>query len=144
MTAAEPASIVPSTPQSIAVIGLGYVGLPLAVALARGGAGPVLGYDIKADRIAALRAGRDQTGEVSAETLAAAVADGLAVSGDAALLAGRDIYIVAVPTPVDESNYPDLGPLLSACRVVGAALNLRPKPGQIVVFESTVYPGVTE
>jgi UDP-N-acetyl-D-galactosamine dehydrogenase len=141
MTAPPPLS---ETSPAIAVIGLGYVGLPLAVALAKGGAGAVLGFDIKAARVADLAAGRDRTGEVPAEALRAALSDGLAVSDDAARLPGRDIYIVTVPTPVDESNYPDLGPLLSACRVVVAALKETPKPGQIVVFESTVYPGVTE
>ncbi|MGH6932543.1 MAG: nucleotide sugar dehydrogenase [Dongiaceae bacterium] len=137
-------STAPQPPQSVAVIGLGYVGLPLAVALANGRVGPVLGFDIKVDRIAELRAGRDRTGEVAAEALKAALADGLAVTGDAARLPGRDIYIVTVPTPVDESNRPDLGALLSACRVVGAALKDSPAADQIVVFESTVYPGVTE
>jgi UDP-N-acetyl-D-galactosamine dehydrogenase len=123
----------------VAVVGLGYVGLPLAVALARHHS--VLGFDIKAERVAELRAGHDRTGEVAGAALAAA---GLALSHDPAALAGHDVYIVTVPTPVDRDNRPDLSAVVGACRSVGRALAARPVPGAIVVLESTVYPGVTE
>jgi UDP-N-acetyl-D-galactosamine dehydrogenase len=128
----------------IAIIGLGYVGLPLAVALAKAGAARVLGYDIDAGRIAALRAGVDRTGEVGSEDLQAS-AD-LAFSADRKDLAGHGTYIVTVPTPVDAEKRPDLKALLAACESVGRALAARPSRGgaPIVVFESTVYPGVTE
>jgi UDP-N-acetyl-D-galactosamine dehydrogenase len=133
-------------PAAVAVIGLGYVGLPLAVALARAGAGKVLGFDIKPERIAALEAGQDRTGEIPAADLRAALADGLAVTGDGARLRDQEIYIVTVPTPVDEANRPDLKPLEGACRTIGRALadGSATAVPPIVVFESTVYPGVTE
>ncbi len=120
---------------SIAVIGLGYVGLPLAVGLARHF--PVTGFDVSADRVAELRAGRDRTGEVAADILRSAA---LTVTGDAADVAGRDLYIVTVPTPVDSDNQPDLSLVRAASRTVGGAM----RSGAVVVFESTVYPGVTE
>jgi UDP-N-acetyl-D-galactosamine dehydrogenase len=128
----------------IAVIGLGYVGLPLAVALAKAGTARVLGFDIDAGRIAALTAGVDRTGEVEPEDLRAS--PGLAFSADPMGLAGQGVYIVTVPTPVDAENRPDLGALLAACESVGRALAARPagQGAPIVVFESTVYPGVTE
>ncbi|MEA2781167.1 MAG: UDP-N-acetyl-D-glucosamine/UDP-N-acetyl-D-galactosamine dehydrogenase, partial [Rhodospirillaceae bacterium] len=128
----------------IAVIGLGYVGLPLAVALARSGAGRITGFDIDPTRIAALTRGDDRTGEVAKADLADLPA--LSYSADAAALLDQDIYIVTVPTPVDADNRPDLGPLLAACESVGRALAARaPEAGTpIIVFESTVYPGVTE
>jgi UDP-N-acetyl-D-galactosamine dehydrogenase len=119
----------------LAVIGLGYVGLPLAVALAR--TFPVIGFDIKAERISELRAGLDRTHEVER---AALTESSLALTDDPAALAGAEVFIVTVPTPVSADNKPDLGPLLSACSLVGQAIG----PGAIVVFESTVYPGVTE
>ena len=125
----------PTMKRSIAVVGLGYVGLPVAVAF--GQRQPVLGFDIAADRIAELKAGRDRTGEVDAKALAAA---GLRFTADPAELRSADFFIVAVPTPVDGARKPDLGPLLAASRSVGAAL----KRGDIVVYESTVYPGATE
>ncbi|HSK41612.1 MAG TPA: nucleotide sugar dehydrogenase, partial [Arenibaculum sp.] len=120
---------------SIAVIGLGYVGLPLAVELAR--RFPTVGFDISEARITELRAGRDRTGEVGGPELRATA---LAVTSDAGGIAGRDVYIVTVPTPVDARNRPDLGAVLAACRTVGTAM----RQGAVVVFESTVYPGVTE
>jgi UDP-N-acetyl-D-glucosamine/UDP-N-acetyl-D-galactosamine dehydrogenase len=123
-----------STPK-IAVIGLGYVGLPLAVALARHF--PTTGFDIARARIAELRAGEDRTGELAVEALKTST---LALTDDPAILAGHDLYIVTVPTPVDLENRPDLGPVLKACATVGRAV----RPGAVVVFESTVYPGVTE
>ena len=120
----------------IAIIGLGYVGLPLAVEFGR--SRPVIGFDIDPDRIAALRAGRDATREVPAEDLAAATH--LTFTADPADLSAATIFIVTVPTPVDAHKRPDLGPLLRASETVGARL----KPGDIVIYESTVYPGATE
>jgi UDP-N-acetyl-D-galactosamine dehydrogenase len=120
---------------NVAVVGLGYVGLPLAVALAR--KHDVVGFDISARRVAALRKGVDATNEISAEELAAV---DLKLTDDPADLSGRDIFIVTVPTPIDEANRPDFTAMLSACELVGPALS----KGSIVVFESTVYPGVTE
>jgi UDP-N-acetyl-D-glucosamine/UDP-N-acetyl-D-galactosamine dehydrogenase len=119
----------------IAIVGLGYVGLPLAVALAAHV--PVTGYDIDAQRIAELTRGHDRTGEVEAARLAASA---LALTGDAARIQGHDIYIVTVPTPVDTRNEPDLRAVEGASLTVGRAL----AKGAIVVLESTVYPGVTE
>jgi UDP-N-acetyl-D-galactosamine dehydrogenase len=119
----------------IAVVGLGYVGLPLAVALAR--AHDVLGFDVSPERVADLRDGRDSTNEVSANDLRSV---GLKISGDPADLHGRDVFIVTVPTPIDEANRPDFDALLKACALVGPVLS----KSAIVVFESTVYPGVTE
>jgi UDP-N-acetyl-D-galactosamine dehydrogenase len=119
----------------IAVVGLGYVGLPLAVALAR--RHDVVGFDVSATRVADLRNGLDSTHEVSAEALRSV---DLKIGGDPADLHGRDIFIVTVPTPIDEANRPDFDALLKACAIVGPVLS----SGAIVVFESTVYPGVTE
>ncbi|MEO5774896.1 MAG: nucleotide sugar dehydrogenase [Sphingomicrobium sp.] len=124
------------TQERIAVVGLGYVGLPLAVALARNGH-DVLGFDISADRVAALREGKDWTNEVTAEELRAIA---LPVTDQAADLAGRSVFIVTVPTPIDKAKRPDFEALLSACALIGPMLRL----GAVVVFESTVYPGVTE
>ncbi len=120
----------------IAVIGLGYVGLPLAVAF--GQKLPTLGFDIDAGRVAALRAGRDDTREVSEHELAQA--DQLQISNAPTDLAACTIYIITVPTPVDESHRPDLGPLKAATQTVAAVL----KAGDLVIYESTVYPGATE
>ena len=124
------------TDERIAVIGLGYVGLPLGVALA-GAHAHVTGFDISARRIEALKGGHDWTDEVEDDALAAA---GLRFSSDAADLAGHSVYIVTVPTPIDGANRPDLGALESACATIGPHLS----KDAIVVFESTVYPGVTE
>ena len=119
----------------IAVVGLGYVGLPLAVALARRYA--VSGYDVSAERIAELKRGHDRTGEIEAAGLAAA---GLELGAEAEVMTGAEVFIITVPTPVDEHNEPDLGAILAACRAVGEHLT----EGGVVVLESTVYPGVTE
>ncbi|MBN1517888.1 nucleotide sugar dehydrogenase [Candidatus Sumerlaeota bacterium] len=119
----------------IALIGLGYVGLPLAVALAR--AYPVIGYDASAQRVQELRAGCDRTKEIEAEALRN---ERLVFTGDAAEIKNADVIIVAVPTPVDSAKRPDLSPLENACRVIGENMSR----GAIVVFESTVYPGLTE
>lgn len=119
----------------IALIGLGYVGLPLAVGLARNMR--VIGYDRSEERVNSLRSGTDWTGEVDAAELAEA---DLEFTVDAARLTEADIFIVAVPTPIDEHRNPDLSPLEDASAVVGAQM----KKGAVVVYESTVYPGVTE
>ncbi len=119
----------------IVVVGLGYVGLPLAVALARHF--DVVGYDRDPARVAELRAGRDRTGEVDNAALRTAT---LVLADDAAAIAGADLYIIAVPTPVDADRRPDLGAVVAAAETVGGAL----RRGAVVVLESTVYPGVTE
>lgn len=128
----------PLAPQRIAVVGLGYVGLPLAVLLSTRHS--VVGYDLNTSRIDELRFGHDTTGEVSDERLSAALASGLTLSSTPADLAAAHIYIVTVPTPVDADNQPDATPLISASRTVGRHLAL----GDIVIYESTVYPGMTE
>ncbi|HEY0435613.1 MAG TPA: NAD(P)-binding domain-containing protein, partial [Phenylobacterium sp.] len=120
-------------PAKIAVIGLGYVGLPLAVAFAAGN--EVVGFDVKASRLAELKAGEDSTLEVSAEALAAATH--LTLSGDPADLAACNVFIVTVPTPIDAYKRPDLTALMAASRTVGQAIG----KGGVVVYESTVYPG---
>ena len=120
----------------IALIGLGYVGLPLAVEF--GKIRPVLAFDINGDRIAELRAGKDSTLEVTPEDLARATH--IQFSQNAADLSGCGVFIVTVPTPIDTANRPDLTPLIKASETVGKAL----KPGAIVIYESTVYPGCTE
>ncbi len=120
----------------VAVIGLGYVGLPLAVEFGRHIA--TLGFDIAKSRVAALRAGHDHTLEVSEAELRSA--DKLTFADDAGELRSCDVFIVTVPTPIDAYKRPDLGPLESASRTVGRAL----KRGDVVVYESTVYPGATE
>jgi UDP-N-acetyl-D-glucosamine/UDP-N-acetyl-D-galactosamine dehydrogenase len=122
--------------KKIAVIGLGYVGLPLAVEF--GKKRSVIGFDIKAERIAELKAGRDHTLEVEAQELA--LAKHLTFTCDPDDLKGAQVYIVTVPTPVDKANRPDLSPLTSASATVGKVL----KPGDVVIYESTVYPGATE
>jgi UDP-N-acetyl-D-glucosamine/UDP-N-acetyl-D-galactosamine dehydrogenase len=121
--------------RGFAVVGLGYVGLPVALALAREFA-PVIGFDISQQRIAALRAGRDVTGEVGA----AALRDSrVRLTNDAAALADASFVVVTVPTPIDAERRPDLRPLREACALIGPRLT----PGTVVVFESTVYPGLT-
>jgi len=122
--------------KTIAVIGLGYVGLPLAVEF--GKSRPVIGFDINKGRIDALRTGRDATREVSADELTAA--DHLTFTTDPADLAAASIYIVTVPTPIDTHKRPDLTPLIKASKMLGRVL----KRGDIVIYESTVYPGATE
>jgi UDP-N-acetyl-D-galactosamine dehydrogenase len=122
--------------KTIAVVGLGYVGLPLAVEF--GKKFRTIGFDLSPEKIAAYRTNIDPTGEVSSAELKAATL--LEVSTDPSAIAEADIVIVAVPTPVDEAYQPDFTPLISASRTVGQHL----KPGAIIVFESTVYPGATE
>lgn len=123
--------------KKIAVIGLGYVGLPLAAAFAE--KYEVVGFDINAERIAELNAGVDRTLELSGEQLAA-VKGRLSYTDRVAEIADAQIYIVTVPTPIDANNRPDLTPLVRSSESVGGVL----KKGDIVIYESTVYPGVTE
>ena len=120
----------------IAIIGLGYVGLPLAVEF--GKQLPTLGFDINTQRIDQLRAGHDRTRETTPDELASATQ--LQFSTDPAALAACNIFIVTVPTPVDHDKRPDLTPLIKASQTVGGVL----KAGDVVIYESTVYPGATE
>jgi len=119
----------------IAVVGLGYVGLPLAVALSK--KFEVTGFDISPARVEELRDGLDSTHEVHSEELAETL---LTLSHDPAAIGECDVFIVTVPTPIDQANRPNFDPLLKACQLVGSLL----QKGAIVVFESTVYPGATE
>ncbi len=130
------ASLPSSDDTRLAVIGLGYVGLPLAVGFGRELS--TLGFDINQARVAELRQGRDHTLEVSSEELKATPK--LRFSDSAADLAQCNVFIVTVPTPIDDAKRPDLTPLESASRTVGRAI----KRGGVAIFESTVYPGATE
>ncbi|HET7263009.1 MAG TPA: nucleotide sugar dehydrogenase, partial [Casimicrobiaceae bacterium] len=132
----KPGSPTALPPSTLAVVGLGYVGLPLAVAFGR--RYPTIGFDLSQAKVDAYRRGFDPTGEVSRDELAAA--KGLEVTTDAKALSRADFIVVAVPTPIDEAHQPDFGPLLGASETVGRNL----KRGATVVFESTVYPGATE
>lgn len=120
----------------LAVIGLGYVGLPLAVEFAK--KMPVVGFDINPTRVAELNRGVDHTNEVDASELA--VATGLTVTDNPALLDSANVFIITAPTPITASKQPDLTPLLAATRTVAEHLD----SGDVVIFESTVYPGATE
>ena len=137
------------------MIGLGYVGLPLAVEFAksqpcqRSGASlrrQVIGFDVNEQRLSELRAGHDRTNETSQEELQAAA--GLRFTSDVALLAAAEVFIVTVPTPIDGAKRPDLTPLELASKTVGQALKARGAGGStslpVVIYESTVYPGATE
>jgi UDP-N-acetyl-D-galactosamine dehydrogenase len=121
---------------TVAVVGLGYVGLPLAVAFGR--KFPTIGFDLNAEKVESYRRHVDPTGEVSGDALRAAAQ--LTVTNDPEHLAAADIIVVAVPTPVDNVHRPDFGPLVSASTIVGKHM----RRGATVVFESTVYPGATE
>ena len=121
--------------RGFAVIGLGYVGLPVALALARK-FDPVIGFDNAPSRIASLRQGLDVTGEVTPEEFADT---SLTYTADPLDLSAASFIIVTVPTPIDSERRPDLGPLQEACRAIGPAL----RRGAVIVFESTVYPGLT-
>jgi UDP-N-acetyl-D-galactosamine dehydrogenase len=121
--------------RKISVTGLGYVGLPVAVAFARHGR--VIGYDYDPARVEALRAGHDSTGEIDTAELKQA---NLVLTADPDALRQADFHIVTVPTPIDAANTPDLRPLVAAATALGRRL----KRGDIAVFESTVYPGLTE
>lgn len=122
--------------KTVAVVGLGYVGLPLAIEF--GKVLRTIGYDLSQAKVDAYRRGYDPTGEVQASEFAAA--SNLTFTFDSALLSQADFFVVAVPTPVDEAHQPDFRPLLSATESVGRHM----KRGAIVVYESTVYPGATE
>lgn len=128
--------MIPFEQEKFAVIGLGYVGLPVALAFGKKLA--TVGFDIRQKRIDDLLKGADETREVTTAELQAA--KHLLLTADAAKLSDCTFYIVAVPTPIDHNNRPDLGPMISASKTVGPHL----KKGDIVVYESTVYPGVTE
>ncbi len=121
---------------TVAVVGLGYVGLPLAVEF--GKKYSTIGFDLSKEKVAAYRRHHDPTGELSSEELKAA--SRLCPTTDATALKEADFVVVAVPTPVDGAHSPDLAPLVGASKAVGANL----KRGATVVFESTVYPGATE
>lgn len=120
----------------LGIIGLGYVGLPLAMEF--GKHFPTVGFDIKTERVTELQAAKDSTLEVEPEQFA--LADYLTFSDSAEDLADCNVYIVTVPTPIDRHKQPDLSPLKSASRIVGTVI----RPGDVVIFESTVYPGATE
>ena len=120
----------------IAIIGLGYVGLPLAIEF--GKKFPTIGFDINASRISGLQAGKDTSLETTAEEIIAA--EQLSFTADSSSLSQSNVYIVTVPTPIDDSKKPDLSPVISASKIVAKYL----KKGDIVIYESTVYPGATE
>jgi len=124
-----------SASPKIAVIGLGYVGLPLAVHLAHHF--EIIGFDVDAGRVTELRAGKDRTGEISPEKLSAST---ITITDDESAMDGADVFIVTVPTPVDARNCPDLSAIRAASETVARHI----AKGAIVVYESTVYPGVTE
>ena len=133
--AGNPASLPDPATARVAVVGLGYVGLPLICGFSKGSR--AIGFDIDANKIAELNEGHDRTGEVSAVELKSAEAD---FATDPASLRAADVVVVCVPTPVNARNRPDYGPLLAASRTIGANM----KQGAVVVFESTVDPGTTE
>src|SRR6056297_3616072 len=120
----------------IAIIGLGYVGLPLALEFSK--KFKTTGFDINQKRISELRSGHDRTREAEASELAEAT--NLEFTADPAEIADANIYIVTVPTPIDEHKRPDLRPLIGASTTVGKVL----QAGNVVIYESTVYPGCTE
>ncbi|RLJ59539.1 UDP-N-acetyl-D-galactosamine dehydrogenase [Litoreibacter meonggei] len=122
--------------ENIAVVGLGYVGLPLAVCLADQ-FNSVTGFDISEQRVAEINHGYDATNELDTDAL---LNSGLDASTNASSMANASFFIVTVPTPINDAHQPDLSPLESACNMIGPHL----KKGDVVVFESTVYPGVTE
>ncbi len=126
----------PLNEEKIAVIGLGYVGLPVAIAFGR--TLPTVGFDIRQKRVDELKKGHDDTLEVADSDLVAA--KHMELTADASKLADCTVFIVAVPTPIDGNNRPDLGPSLAASRTIGPFI----KKGDVVIYESTWYPGVTE
>ncbi len=127
-----------NTSFKICVVGLGYVGLPLARLFST--KFPTIGFDLNQSRVDALNAGHDATMEVSDELLQAALANGFRCTTNIEDIRDCNFYVVAVPTPVDENNRPDLRPLWGASETVGKVIS----KGDVVVYESTVYPGVTE
>lgn len=122
----------------ICVIGLGYVGLPLARLFST--KYPTVGFDMNQNRVEALMAGHDATLEVADDLLQSAIANGFVCTSNIDDIRDCNFYVVAVPTPVDENNNPDLTPLYGASTTVGKVIS----KGDVVVYESTVYPGVTE
>lgn len=122
----------------IGVIGLGYVGFPLACLFAQ--KYPVIGFDVRKERVDELNNETDSTLEVSAQVIASALEKGMYCTDDKDELLSCNVYVVAVPTPVDERHNPELSPLKNACRLVGEVIS----KGNVVIFESTVYPGTTE
>ncbi|MCA0432867.1 MAG: nucleotide sugar dehydrogenase [Proteobacteria bacterium] len=134
VTAEPPGFPAPATAR-VAVIGLGYVGLPLTLGFAKGS--PAIGFEINAQKVSELEQGFDMTGEVSGVDLKSAA---VAFTTNPAMLAAADVIIVCVPTPVNSHNRPDYGPLVAASRTIGTHM----KRGAVVVFESTVDPGTTE
>ena len=122
--------------KKIAIIGMGYVGLPLAVEFAK--KLPVIGFDINLARVAELKSGKDSTLEISVEELAEA--KHLSYSSDVNDVKSSNVYIVTVPTPIDKHKKPDLTPLEKASLMLGGVIS----KGDIVIYESTVYPGATE
>lgn len=120
----------------IAVVGLGYVGLPLAVAF--GKKHDTIGFDLDERKLKNYRNGTDPSGEVEPADLVLAAQ--LEYTSDPSRLSEASIVVIAVPTPIDQARRPDLGPVMSACKSVAANL----KPGATIIFESTVYPGCTE
>jgi len=122
--------------ETIAVLGLGYVGLPVALHFARAGLA-VVGYDVNARRIAALKEGNDWTGEAARSEL---LESKLRLTDNAADMAPATFFVITVPTPIDSDRRPDLGAVIGACEAIGKVI----RPGAVVVLESTVYPGVTE
>jgi UDP-N-acetyl-D-galactosamine dehydrogenase len=123
---------------NIAIIGLGYVGLPLARLFST--KFKTIGFDINTDRVESINNGHDRTLELSDELLQSALQDGFTCTASIKDIKDYNFYIVAVPTPVDKNNHPDLIPLINASELVGNVIS----KGDIVVYESTVYPGVTE
>lgn len=127
--------------ETIAVVGLGYVGLPLAAAFARSPLAPVIGFDVNGQRIRELQTGEDRTGEIPRDLLQSLLAERrLLCSNDPEVLRGASCVIITVPTPITDAKVPDLSAIKRAADCVGAHL----RPGAVVVLESTVYPGVTE
>ncbi|AFZ14322.1 nucleotide sugar dehydrogenase [Crinalium epipsammum PCC 9333] len=120
----------------IAIIGLGYVGLPVALAFAKNFSGTI-GFDINYEKVTALKQGIDTTGEIPSDEL---IATTLQITSDPVDLKAANFFVVAVPTPIDRYNRPDLTPLIKSSETIGKVL----QPGSVVVYESTVYPGVTE
>lgn len=122
--------------ETIAVLGLGYVGLPVALHFARAGLA-VIGYDVNARRIAALREGNDWTGEAARSDL---LGTKLQLTDNSADMASASFFVITVPTPIDSDRRPDLSAVIGACEAIGKVV----RPGAVIVLESTVYPGVTE
>ena len=123
---------------NISIIGLGYVGLPLALEFSK--QHRVVGFDINNERVEALKNGHDHTLEAEPAALSEAIARGIHFSSDQTALSSCNVHIVTVPTPIDGNNAPDLRPLLAASKTIGKVL----KKDDIVIYESTTYPGCTE